>query len=30
MKKKDAWLKFVASGKVEDYLEYKKIERKEK
>lgn len=29
MKKKEAWKKFQKSGKVEDYLEYKKIEREE-
>ncbi len=27
--KKEAWKKFQKSGKVEDYLEYKKIEREE-
>ncbi len=30
MNKKEAWNKFKNSGKVEDYLEYKKIEREEK
>lgn len=30
MNKNEAWNKFKKSGKVEDYLEYKKIERKEK
>ena len=30
MNKKEAWNKFKKSGKVEDYLEYKKIEREEK
>ena len=29
MNKKEAWKKFQKSGKVEDYLEYKKIEREE-
>lgn len=29
MTKKEAWQKFVQSGKIEDYLEYKKISRKE-
>ena len=29
MNKKDAWQKFKESGKVEDYLEYKKIEEEE-
>ena len=28
MNKKEAWNKFKKSGKVEDYLEYKKIEKK--
>lgn len=27
MNKREAWKKFQKSGKVEDYLEYKKIER---
>jgi len=27
--KKEAWEKFAISGKLEDYLEYKRIERKE-
>lgn len=30
MNEKDAWKKFQESGKVADYLEYKKISRKEK
>lgn len=30
MNKKEAWRIFQKSGKIEDYLEYKKIERKEK
>jgi len=30
MTKKEAWAKFAATGKIEDYLAYKKIERKEK
>ncbi len=30
MNKKEAWAKFQKSGKIEDYLNYKKIERKEK
>jgi len=29
MNKKDAWKKFVKTGKVEDYLEYKRIERED-
>ena len=29
MNKKEAWNKFKNSGKVEDYLEYKKIEEEE-
>ncbi len=29
MNKKEAWKKFQKSGKIEDYLEYKKIERAE-
>lgn len=28
MNKKEAWNKFKNSGKIEDYLEYKKIEKK--
>jgi len=27
MNKKDAWKKFASSGKIEDYLEYKKIKK---
>lgn len=27
MNKKDAWKKFASSGKIEDYLEYKKLRR---
>lgn len=30
MNKKEAWKKFVSSGKVEDYLEYKRIEKEER
>ena len=30
MNKKEAWNKFKNSGKVEDYLEYKKIEKSER
>lgn len=30
MNKKEAWRVFQKSGKVEDYLEYKRIEREEK
>lgn len=30
MDKKEAWKKFQKSGKVEDYLEYKRIEKEEK
>ena len=30
MNKKEAWNKFKKTGKVEDYLEYKNIEREEK
>jgi len=30
MNKKEAWRIFQKSGKIEDYLEYKKIEREEK
>lgn len=30
MNKKEAWRIFQKSGKIEDYLEYKKIERREK
>ncbi len=29
MNKKEAWKKFTKSGKVEDYLEYKRIEKEE-
>lgn len=29
MDKNEAWKKFQESGKVEDYLEYKKIEEEE-
>ncbi len=29
MNKKEAWKKFQKSGKVEDYLEYKKEEKKD-
>ena len=29
MNKKEAWQKFKNSGKVEDYLEYKRIEEEE-
>ena len=29
MNKKDAWDKFYKSGKIEDYLDYKKIEEDE-
>lgn len=29
MTKKEAWEKFRNTGKIEDYLEYKKIARKE-
>ncbi len=29
MNKKDAWKKFQESGKVEDYLEYKRQEKKD-
>lgn len=29
MNKKEAWKKFQKSGKVEDYLEYKRLEREE-
>ncbi len=29
MNKKEAWKKFQESGKVEDYLEYKKAEKKD-
>jgi hypothetical protein len=28
MNKEEAWKKFVESGKVEDYLHYKEIEKK--
>ncbi len=30
MNKKEAWKKFQKSGKVEDYLEYKRLEKEEK
>lgn len=30
MTKQEAWKKFATSGKIQDYLEYKKIARKEK
>ncbi len=30
MNKREAWNKFKKSGKVEDYLTYKEIERNEK
>lgn len=30
MNKKEAWNKFKNSGKVEDYLNYKEIERNQK
>lgn len=29
MNKKEAWKKFHDSGKIEDYLEYKRIEKEE-
>ena len=29
MDKNEAWEKFQASGKVEDYLEYKRIEKED-
>lgn len=29
MNKEEAWKKFQESGKVEDYLEYKKVEKKD-
>ncbi len=29
MNKKEAWKKFQKSGKIEDYLEYKRIEKEE-
>ncbi len=29
MTKREAWEKFKNSGKIEDYLEYKRISRKE-
>ena len=29
MNKKEAWEKFKNSGKIEDYLEYKKIEEED-
>lgn len=30
MTKDEAWRKFQKSGKVEDYLEYKKLEKEER
>lgn len=30
MNKKEAWRIFQKSGKIEDYLEYKRIEKEEK
>lgn len=30
MNKKEAWKKFTKSGKIEDYLEYKRLEKEEK
>jgi len=30
MNKKEAWKKFQQSGKIEDYLEYKRIEKENK
>jgi len=30
MNKKEAWRVFQKSGKIEDYLEYKRIEKEEK
>ena len=30
MNKKEAWKVFQKSGKIEDYLEYKRIEKEEK
>ncbi len=30
MNKKEAWKRFQKSGKVEDYLEYKRIEKEER
>lgn len=30
MTKKEAWEKFSKTGKIEDYLKYKSIERKDK
>lgn len=29
MNKKEAWKKFQKSGKIEDYLDYKRIEKEE-
>lgn len=29
MNKKEAWKKFQKSGKIDDYLEYKRIEKEE-
>ncbi len=29
MNKKEAWKRFQKSGKVEDYLEYKRLEKEE-
>lgn len=29
MHKKEAWKKFQKSGKIEDYLEYKRLEKEE-
>ena len=29
MNKKEAWKKFQKSGRIEDYLEYKKLEKEE-
>lgn len=29
MNKKEAWKKFQKSGKIEDYLEYKRLEKNE-
>ncbi len=30
MDKREAWNKFKKSGKIEDYLNYKEVERKER
>ena len=30
MNKEEAWKKFQESGKVEDYLQYKEVEKKDK